>query len=210
MSTQLLLMAKAPRPGRVKTRLCPPASLEQAATIAAAALADTIDVLAATPVARHTIVLSGRYPTPAGWHALDQRGTGLAERLAHAYADTALPATASLLVGADTPQLTVDLMATAASALDDGADAVFGPAHDGGWWALGLRDPAHGAALREVPMSTPDTGRRTLAALYARGLSVAMLPALRDVDVAADAYAVAQLCPESRFAAAVRDNLPPP
>jgi uncharacterized protein len=208
MSTQLLLMAKAPRPGQVKTRLCPPASLEQAATIAAAALADTIDVLAATPAAGHTIVLCGRYPTPAGWRTVSQRGTGLAERLAHAYADSALPATASLLVGADTPQLTVDLLATAASTLDDGADAVFGPAQDGGWWALGLRDPAHGAALREVPMSTPDTGRRTLAALYARGLSVAMLPTLRDVDVAADAYAVAQLCPESRFAAAVRENLP--
>ena len=82
---------------------------------------------------------------------------------------------------------------------------MLGPAADGGWWALGLREPAHAVALWTVPMSMPDTGERTLAALRARGLGVALLPTLRDVDTAADAHAVAALCPGGRFAAAVRE-----
>ncbi len=208
MKVQLLLLAKAPVAGVVKTRLCPPATPAQAATIAAAALADTIDALSTKPWTRRMIVLDGQYPVPAGWHVIPQRGHGLAQRLAHAYADTALPDTASLLVGMDTPQLTTSLLVAAASTLDDGADAVFGPAADGGWWTLGLRDPSHAAALAEVPMSSPDTGARTLAGLRRRGLAVAMLPTLRDVDTVADAHAVAAQCPGSRFAAAVRAHLP--
>lgn len=155
MSVQLLLFAKAPQPGRVKTRLCPPATPEQAATIAEAALADTIDVLSATPAMRRAIVLSGRYPVPAGWHAVAQRGPDLAARLVHAYTDTVLTGIPSLLVGMDTPQLTTALLTTAARALGNGADAVLGPAEDRGWWTLALPDATQAAVLREVPMSTP-------------------------------------------------------
>ena len=208
MTIQLLLMAKAPEPGRVKTRLCPPATPEQAATIAEAALRDTIDVLSAMPAARRTIVLSGRYPVPSGWHAVAQRGDGLTERLVHAYGDTALAGTPSLLVGMDTPQLTTALLTTAARRLRGRTDAVLGPAEDGGWWTLGLRDPTHAAALRSVRMSTSDTGAHSLAALRDRGLSVALLDRLRDVDTAEDAYAVAARHPYGRFARAVRAHLP--
>jgi rSAM/selenodomain-associated transferase 1 len=207
MTIQLLLMAKAPEPGRVKTRLCPPATPEQAATIAEAALRDTIDVLSATPAARRTIVLSGRYPVPPGWHAVPQRGDGLAERLVYAYADTALAGTPSLLVGMDTPQLTTTLLTAAARRLHGRTDAVLGPAEDGGWWTLGLRDPADAVALRAVRMSTSDTGVNSLAALRDRGLSVTLLDRLRDVDTAEDAYAVAAYHPHGRFARAVRTEL---
>jgi rSAM/selenodomain-associated transferase 1 len=210
VSVQLLLFAKAPQPGRVKTRLCPPATPEQAAAIAHAALADTIDVLSATPATRRTIVLSGQYPAPPGWHTVEQRGDGLAARLVHAYTDTTLTGTASLLVGMDTPQLTTALLATAARALDDGTDAVLGPTQDGGWWTLGLRDPTHAIALHGVPMSTVDTYPHTLAALHSRGLSVTALPRLRDIDTAEDAYAVAADQPLRRFAHAVRTCLPQP
>ena len=207
---QLLLLAKAPVPGRVKTRMCPPASAAQAATIAAAALADTVDALSATPAAGRTIVLSGRYPTPPGWRTATQRGNGLAERLVHAYADTAVPHTATLLVGMDTPQLTPALLRSALSTLDGGADAALGPTEDGGWWTLGLRDPAHAQVLRGVPMSTPRTLAYTVEALRARGLTVNLLGTLRDVDTVADAHAVAALCPHGRFAAAIRSHLPDP
>jgi len=208
VSPQLLLFAKAPQPGRVKTRLCPPATPEQAAFIAQAALADTIDVLSTTPATRRTVVLSGRYAVPPGWHTVAQRGHGLADRLVHAYTDTALTGTPSLLVGMDTPQLTTTLLTAAVRTLYDGADAVLGPAEDGGWWILGLRDPSHADALRAVPMSTPDTGTDTLAALRVRGLTVALLTRLRDVDTVDDAYAVAAHCPHRRFAHAVRAHLP--
>jgi uncharacterized protein len=207
MRLQLLVIAKAPVPGRVKTRLCPPATPEQAARIAAAALADTIDAATATPAAQRCLVLSGRYRAPVGWRVVAQRGAGLAERLANGYADAARPGLPALLVGMDTPQLTPALLTAAAAGLS-GADAVLGPAEDGGWWALGLRQPAHARALLAVPMSTPDTGRATVDALRRGGLRVALLPTLRDVDTADDAYAVAARCPGGRFARAVAVNLP--
>lgn len=204
MTAQLLVLAKAPAPGRVKTRLCPPWTPQEAARIAAAALADTLDVAQAVPAARHTLVVDGAYPPPPGWHLVAQRGAGLPERLAHAFADTRRPGTASVLIGMDTPQLTGGLLTEAVDALA-GADAVLGPAADGGWWALGLREPAHARVLRDVATSTARTGASTLAALHALGLRVAELPVLRDVDTAADAAEVAALCAAgSRFAAAVR------
>ena len=80
------------------------------------------------------------------------------------------------------------------------------PATDGGFWLLGLREPGHAEALRAVPMSVPDTGARTAAALRGRGLRLAYAPPLRDVDTAADAWAVARAHPHLTFAAAVRDR----
>lgn len=200
---QVLVLAKAPVPGRVKTRLCPPYEPEQAAAVAAAALADTFAVVDVVPADRRVLVLSGGYAAPDGWVVVPQRGAGLADRLVHAFADTARPGLATLLVGMDTPQLAPDLLAGAARALD-GADAVLGPAADGGWWLLGLREPGHAVALRGVPMSVPETGAHTAAALRGRGLRLARAPVLRDVDTAADAWAVAEAYPHLRVAAAVR------
>jgi glycosyltransferase A (GT-A) superfamily protein (DUF2064 family) len=203
MTTQLLVLAKTPVPGRVKTRLCPPWTYEEAARVAAAALADTLAAVGETPASRHCLVVEGDHPAPPGWHRTPQRGSSLGERLAHAYADTGVADTASLLIGMDTPQVTAGLLTAAVRRLDEeDTDGVIGLAEDGGWWALGLRDPARGRALRDVPMSTTDTGRLTLAALH--GLRLHFLPTLRDVDTSADARAVAELCPAgSRFAAAV-------
>lgn len=205
---QILVMAKEPVPGRVKTRLCPPATADEAAEIAAAALADTLETVARVPARRHVLVLAGR-PTmhrPAGMTTVAQRGAGLADRLANGYADTALPATATLLIGMDTPQVTTDLLARAIAELST-VDAVLGMAADGGWWALGLREPRHAEVLRVVPMSTSDTGRLTGDALRARGLRVAQLPVLRDVDTVDDARLVAAEARGGRFAEAVRRKL---
>jgi hypothetical protein len=208
MNVRYLVLAKAPVPGRVKTRLCPPCTPGQAARVAAAALADTIDAVTATPAAARTLVLEGELPAPPGWAVLPQRGTTLGRRLAAAFADTARPGTASVLIGMDTPQVTPGQLAAAADLLR-AADAVLGPARDGGWWALGLREPAYATVLRDIPTSTATTGADTLTALRRRGLVVASLPELRDVDTAADAYDVARLCaPGSRFAAAVPELVP--
>lgn len=208
MTVQFLVLAKAPVPGRVKTRLCPPCTPGQAASVAAAALADTLSTVDGARAAARTLVVDGSYPPPPGWGMVAQRAGDLGTRLAHAYADTRRPGLGTLLVGMDTPQLTVRLLETAAALLAE-ADAVLGSACDGGWWALGLREPAHAVVLSDVTMSTARTGVDTAAALRARGLRVASLPTLRDVDTAADAHAVAALCRAgSRFGPAVRDHVP--
>ncbi|AGL16905.1 TIGR04282 family arsenosugar biosynthesis glycosyltransferase [Actinoplanes sp. N902-109] len=203
MTVRLIVLAKTPVPGRVKTRLCPPYTPQQAARLAAAALTDTLDTVAATLDVAPALVVEGAHPAPPGWTRTAQRGTSLGERIAHAFAATALPGRPSLLIGMDTPQLTTAVLAGAVRSLAAGAPAVFGPAADGGWWALGLADPLIATVLRDVPMSTADTGARTLTALRRAGVEPAGLPTLRDVDTAADAAEVAAMCPPgSRFAAA--------
>jgi hypothetical protein len=208
MTAQILVLAKAPVPGRVKTRLCPPCTPEEASAVAAAALADTLSTVSATPAARRTLAIDGDHPAPPGWHRVRQRGTGLGERLWHAFVDTALPGVPTVLIGMDTPQVTPELLATAVAGLRAG-EAVLGPARDGGWWLLALRDPAVAAVLPGVPMSTSETGALTVAALREAGLRVGFAPQLRDVDTTDDATAVAAACPGGRFAAAVRRYVVP-
>ncbi|MFG2356374.1 DUF2064 domain-containing protein [Streptomyces sp. NPDC048521] len=193
--TTLLVIAKEPRPGRVKTRLTPPFSRQEAAELAQAALADTLYAVAAAPASRRVLVLDGAPGPwlPPGFEVVPQCAGGLDERLADAFAHCSGPA---LLIGMDTPQVTPELLTVD---LTD-CDACFGPAEDGGFWALGLA-AADPALLRGVPMSTPVTGAVQRARLVAAGLRVRDLPRLRDVDVAADARAVAALAPHSRFAA---------
>ena len=199
----LLVLAKAPVAGRVKTRLCPPYTPEQAAQLAEAALRDTLAAVAATPAVARTVALDGAPGDwlPEGFAVLPQRGGGLDERLAAAYDDAwALSAAPLLLVGMDTPQVTPALLAAAAAQLlSDGTDAVLGLAGDGGWWALGLRRP-DASLLLGVPMSTDRTGAAQRARLDGAGLSVTLLPVLTDVDDADDALTVARQCPGSRFA----------
>ncbi|MET8471921.1 DUF2064 domain-containing protein [Streptomyces sp. NPDC004856] len=191
----LLVIAKEPRPGRVKTRLTPPFTPREAAGLAEAALADTLEAVAATPAARRILVLDGAPGPwlPPGFEVVPQCAGGLDERLAAAFAACSGPA---LLVGMDTPQLTPDLLTVDFA----DCDAWFGPALDGGFWALGLATPDPDL-LRGVPMSTAHTGAAQRARLTGAGLRVRDLPPLRDVDTADDAAAVAAEAPHGRFAA---------
>lgn len=202
-SPRLIVIAKAPIPGRAKTRLTPPCSPVQAAALAEAALVDT---LAAAGAAELSTVLALDGP-PGPWlpsgvarlAVVAQRGGGLDERLAAAFDDAGGPA---LLVGMDTPQLSPELLvACMARLMVPGTDAVFGPAADGGWWAIGLRRPDPRVFLG-VPMSTEATGQAQRARLDRLGLAVGDLPILRDVDVWADALAV-PVAATSQFGAVV-------
>jgi uncharacterized protein len=207
LAAQVVVIAKEPVPGRVKTRLTPPFTPVEAALLAEAALTDTLAAAAATPVTQRVLALDG-VPgdwLPDGFRVIPQRSGGLDERLAAAFADThaALPLP-MVLIGMDTPQVTPGLLADAAEALVSGeADAVFGPAADGGFWLLGLRKPDR-SLLAGVPMSRPDTGRHQLDRLTSAGLRVAMMPELTDVDTFREAELIAGTIPGSRFAAAFR------
>lgn len=197
----LAVIAKAPRAGHSKTRLCPPCTPEQAADLAAAALADTLAAVLAAPARRRVLVLDGDAGAwvPDGFQVIPQAGGGLDARLAAAFGEIAAP---TFLVGMDTPQVTPDLLAQGSQALADGATAVLGLADDGGYWSIGLRE-ADPDLLLGVPMSTEDTGAAQRERLQAHGHDPVMLPPLRDVDHFSDALAVADLAPGSHFAQAV-------
>ena len=137
---------------------------------------------------------------PPDFPIVPQHHGGLDARLAGAFADVGGPA---LLVGMDTPQITARMLRAAAAALIAGGperapDAVLGPAPDGGYWAIGLRH-ADPRVFLGVPMSSPHTARAQLARLERLGLVVQLLPRVRDVDVWADALAVAADAPRTRF-----------
>ncbi len=212
----LLVLAKAPVPGKAKTRLCPPATPDQAARIAAAALLDTLDAVLAVPDVIPVVALTGDLGNAVdateltarlqATTVLPQRGRTLGQRIAAAYADVAAVAgdLPVLQIGMDTPQADAQLLSQCLDLLDgDGVDAVFGLAADGGWWTLGLRRPAMAELIAEVPTSCPDTGSQTLAVLRAAGCRVVELPELSDVDTWEDATTVAAGVPGGRFAAAV-------
>jgi uncharacterized protein len=201
-SAALLVIAKDPVPGRAKTRLTPPCSPAQAASLARASLLDTLEVVARTPARRRVLVLDG---DPRGWRlagfdVIPQRGNGLAERLAAAFEDVGGPA---LLVGMDTPQLTPELLLAGTRALGrPDVDAVLGPALDGGYWSVGLKRAIPGA-FSGVPMSTGATCERQRERLGELGLRVHDQAALRDVDTIEDARAIAGEAPHTRFASAL-------
>ena len=202
-SAQVIVIAKAPVPGRVKTRLTPPFTPEQAASLAEAALTDTLSAVSQARVARRVLALDGAPGPwlPAGFDVVAQRGAGLDERIANAMLDARASAPLPVvLIGMDTPQVTPELLAAATGPLASGAaDATFGFAADGGFWLLGLRevDPA---LLLGVPMSQPDTGSHQLLRLERAGLRIELVPELTDIDTAAEAERIAAAIPESGFA----------
>lgn len=201
--TTLLVIAKEPVPGRVKTRLTPYWTAGQAAGLAAAALADTLAAGLALPARRRVLVLDGKPGPwlPAGYQVVAQAAGGLDARLAAAFSGCDGPA---LLIGMDTPQVTAELLLPVfADEAWQECDAWFGPAADGGFWALGLAEPRRPELLLGVPMSTASTGAVQRARLTAAGLRVRDLPVLLDVDEPADAVEVARAAPRTRFARAV-------
>jgi len=197
------VLAKEPVAGRVKTRLCPPCTPATAAVLAAAALADTLAAAGSSGADRVVLALDG---SPGDWCppgvTVVGQGTGsLARRLTTAWRHASGPA---LLVGMDTPQVTAaDLDAAMSSLASPGVDAVLGPATDGGWWTVGLRQ-RHPRAFLGVRTSRADTGARQALRLAGLGLAVHLLGEQTDVDTWADAEAVAAVAPTTGFAAAVR------
>ncbi|MFL6112414.1 MAG: DUF2064 domain-containing protein [Catenulispora sp.] len=216
MST-LIVIAKTPVPGRVKTRLTPPFTAREAALLAAAALSDTLRAVRETDAGHRLLVLDGE-PRPS-WQAsftvVPQASGPLDRRLAAAFQAAAhLDPGPVLLVGMDTPQITPALLRSCLPG--DEADATLGLADDGGFWCLGFRRPRHQdleSLLFDVPMSTDHTGADQLRRLRQAGLRVRLTPPLRDVDVFEDAEHVSALAPRTRFAArfnALRQQLPAP
>lgn len=186
---EILVVAKEPVPGRVKTRLCPPLTPTEAAALAEAALAETLAAAVASGADRITVALDGRPGPwcPEGVVVVDQGSGAFDLRLARAW--TAAGPGPVLQIGMDTPQVgAAGLDAAMAHLVAPGVDAVLGPALDGGWWALGLRRPDPSVVVG-ISTSRDDTGARQRARLLARGLALVDLWVERDLDTWDDVVA---------------------
>ncbi|GAC66570.1 TIGR04282 family arsenosugar biosynthesis glycosyltransferase [Gordonia soli] len=216
MSAGILIVAKAPVPGRAKTRLIPRFGALGAAHLAAAAFLDTLRAARAVREASVVVACTGRLSDGvrgdelsaelAGCRVIAQRGDDFGTRLANAHRDAVeLGVDTVLQVGMDTPQVGADEMAAGVERLAaPGVDAVLAPACDGGWWALGLHDGVGSELLPSIRMSQADTASETEGALRASGLRVAHLGAHTDVDVPDDVDRVAGWCTaDSEFVGAL-------
>lgn len=201
MIATAVLIAKQPVPGRVKTRLVPPLTHDDAARLAGAAIRDTTAALDRLGAAHRLLAFDGCPDgwAPEGWAVCAQPAGGLDARLVAAFAAAGeLADGPAVLVGMDTPQVrAADLCFD-----PDRWDACLGPAADGGYWAIGFRDPAAARrAIGGVPMSQDHTGAVQLQRMRELGLRVQLLAVLTDVDTIGTARAVAALAPSTRFAA---------
>jgi rSAM/selenodomain-associated transferase 1 len=202
----LVVFAKAPVAGQVKTRLCPPLTPDEAATLHGSCVLDTLErtkaaatklkppvdrYLACAPASSHVFfkIMEERQ----GVKLIDQVGEDLGARMSHAF-DTmfARGYARVLIVGTDVPSLPLDHYGQALALLETN-DLVLGPALDGGYYLIGLTRPAP-ALLTDIPWSTDRVLAVTQERARSRGLATALLPPWRDLDTIDDLHALIEAC----------------
>lgn len=189
----LAIMAKAPRVGAVKTRLCPPLRAPEAAELARCFLLDAVErvqaVAGVEPILAYTPTEArGEFEVLApGFALIPQRGEDLGERQGGLVEDVlGLGHEAALVIGTDSPTLPRECLDEAVGlVMAPEVDLVLGPTEDGGYYLLGLRAPCPGL-FEDVPWSTPAVLSRTLERARRLGLRAACLPTWFDVDTGAD------------------------
>ena len=209
----VVLMAKAPVPGRVKTRLCPPLSPAEAARLYACMLGDAAEEISSVariarylfldpPVAANTL----RGAPFSSFERFPQRGKDLGEKMWDAAATAfRLGATRVVIVGGDCPALAAERLRRAFRELREGAEAVFGPSADGGYYLVGLACPDE-RLFRKFTWSTPTVLLDTVARCRALSIPFSFLQPERDVDTGEDLHALGEwartharpACPRTR------------
>ena len=191
----LAVMAKAPRPGKVKTRLQPPLTAAEAAALNVSFLRDTTENIAGVANAGGAAGLISYTPVgdeaafagllPAGFALLPQRGDGFGERLLFAAQDAlACGFGAVCLIDSDSPTLPGTALREAVDALQRPGDrVVLGPSADGGYYLIGLK-AAHPEPFQRITWSTPSVYAETVREVRAAGLELIELPTWYDVDEA--------------------------
>jgi rSAM/selenodomain-associated transferase 1 len=193
----LIIFAKAPIPGQVKTRLCPPLTPDEAASLHGSVVLDMLErsrnasaldrFVACAPSPDHVFfkILEERH----GVRLIAQTGDDLGDRMARAFADVfALGYRQVLVIGTDLPTLPGSVFGEAVTVLA-AHDVVLGPALDGGYYLIGLRKPSPGL-FAGIPWSTDRVLPLTQQKAAALGLSIALLPVRRDIDTVDDLMAV--------------------
>lgn len=188
----IVVVAKQPDPGSVKTRLCPPLTPSQAASLAERFLHDSVrlaarsgagDVAIGFSPAEHRDWFAERFP---GVTLLDQGEGDLGarmDRLIHSVLGSG--ERHAILIGSDSPHISSERLWHAHHALDAHADLVLGPSPDGGYYLIGLTARAP-SLFRDMQWSTPGVLKTTLERAAAIGLNVELLPVERDIDTPGD------------------------
>jgi rSAM/selenodomain-associated transferase 1 len=190
----LILFAKRPVPGRVKTRLTPPLTAGEAAELYRCMLEDILAKTAGLAgVDRH--IFYEPDPEAAAYFArlarpipaAPQRGVDLGERMANAFADLFAAGYGEIaIIGTDLPDLPITYIVESFLRLaEEGIDAVYGPSRDGGYYLLALRE-LHGDLFRDIIWSSETVLEKSLERGERRGLGMALLPLWHDVDTAED------------------------
>jgi uncharacterized protein len=221
----LVVMAKAPRPGKVKTRLSPPLTHEESAALNIAFLRDTAANLAAVAFHSPAVCVVAYTPLgdesafagllPPGFSLLPQRGEGFGERLLHAAEDLLALGFASVcLIDSDSPTVPSVAFEHAVEALSRPGDRlVLGPSDDGGYYLIGLKHP-HPGLFEGIAWSTATVFAQTRAqarSIGPDGLDLVEFPRWYDVDDAATlATLESELLDNIRPAFAQLDGYPAP
>lgn len=205
---QLGVMVRVPVTGIVKTRMVPALSPEQACQLYRAFLGDLFERLASTRVAP-TLFYSGEPVSelaallPRPWALVPQQGGDLGERMAAAFARLlGVPGRGAVLIGSDSPDLPLVHIRHAFRLLKH-RDVVIGPATDGGYYLLGLRQPAP-ELFADIEWGADDVFERTVEAVRRQGLTMSLLPLWYDVDDARSLELLRSLCEARRLAGGVK------
>ena len=198
------VMTKAPQPGRVKTRLTPPLTPDEAAALNTCFLRDTANAIAAAASEGHARGIGIYTPAgaadayrdilPADFELIVQRGDAFGERLTSAIEDLLAVGFESVcLIDSDSPTVPQSAYATAARVLAQPRDRmVFGPSDDGGYYLVGLKR-LHRRVFEEIDWSTERVAEQTIARAKEIGLEVELLPTWYDID---DRATLQRLCDE--------------
>jgi uncharacterized protein len=194
VSTRLIVFARAPVLGRVKTRLAASIGAERALAVHRRLFATTLALAESVAVDHRELRLHADDPAAfdataapladRGWRVGPQRGDDLGARMNEALTCALADGERPVLIGSDCPSLRADDLRAAFAALPD-HDAVFAPAEDGGYALVGIARPLP-SLFDAVPWGTAEVMGVTRARIDAQGLRVAVLRTVWDIDVEAD------------------------
>ncbi len=189
----LAVVARAPTPGRCKTRLSPRLSPQEAATFYQAMLLDTLDALSEVKCGRRVVLAAPeddgvarlRELVPAAWEVVSQRGDDLGERLANGMSDLSLPEKALALVSSDAPTLPTSAISAALRSFGRSPRALLGPSEDGGYYLIAMNVLELGV-FSGISWSTAIVAEQTRVRLRELALPWDELPIAADIDTPAD------------------------
>ncbi|NIN34819.1 MAG: glycosyltransferase [Gammaproteobacteria bacterium] len=189
----LLIFARAPEPGKTKTRLIPVLGPERAAELHRSLIIYTLEQATATafsavrlycsPDTTHDWFKECKQRFNISLHS--QQGKDLGERMLRAFQESLANHTYTVLIGSDCPGISSEILDRAWRALASGNDAVFGPSEDGGYYLLGLRQMNSGL-FKDIPWSTERVADMTRQRLSEYSWCWTELPVLRDIDTISD------------------------